>query len=171
MSAPPCVDNVLTHHMSGGFVMEHATFLGGAHVIEETKTDGGADLLSCRAYTPTKAGGTLAFDSVDEKHDGFSFPDKSREGGTAMSVSSFSSCSVSSGSPAEEVAEPPRPALVVIDNDECIGSWGECPAVAPRPAPQPPLGVFWGGDSKPVVRWRRVPSPPSRRCPPSPHCR
>jgi hypothetical protein len=117
----------------GGYVLEEAAYVGGFDSVCESKTAERAfsgPPCGNNGAAVTECGGV--FDPiVDEKNDvaagraGAKTPSHPKFVEGDASVMTGSSCSVSSASPAEDVQELVRPALVVIDNDECIGSWGD----------------------------------------------
>ena len=130
----------LARSLPKGFAIDHGSFVGPVTVVDEAKTGAsplsGAEVKAVyRSYTPSKAASAAACDSLDEKHCESSTPSKNYGARTPDSVESkslgdsphsVSSCSVASGSPAPASKDAARPVLIVIDNDECIGSWGEC---------------------------------------------
>jgi hypothetical protein len=132
------VESVISKALPRGFAVDHGTFVGPTNVIEEAK-DEHVTLSRCdvqavyRSCGPAKALSTPPRESSDEKHtesgslsrgSALRTPDFSQAKSLGDSPLSVSSCSVVSGSPGEDASDRPRPALIVIDNDECIGSWG-----------------------------------------------
>ena len=126
----------LESHLPSGFVMDKGAFVGPVHVMEERAVDTSSRLAFSdvravyRGYTPPKPSSEEFAEGLDEKADALMespsswTPDFSAGKGRVNEspLSAASSCTAASSSP--DAPERPRPVLIVIDNDECIGSWG-----------------------------------------------